>query len=145
MESVTFNLADDERFLRITELFSAIAAAKVTGDFRDDSYWEAFLDERSRGAFWWPTEAEAQDWQRRWFATPLEKRADDPSLRTPWMYGSLVDTARTGEFARLACRRTGVTSGAVEIEPVAWPFGGTDWVHALIEAFGGEITGDTAG
>jgi len=144
VDTVTFEIADAERFQRLVELVGALAAAKAADDFRDHAYWESFLDDRSRAAFWWPTEAEAREWQERWFATPVEKRWSDPSLRTLWMFGSLVDAVRHGEFEQLRCRRTS-GGGAIEFVPTASPFGGTDWMRALIEAFGGEVTDDTAG
>jgi len=145
VEAVTFNLADSERFDRLAALVGALADAKEADCFRDDSYWESFLDDRSRAAFWWPTEAEVRDWERRWFATPVERRRSEPSLQTPWMYGSVVDAVENGEFEKLACRRTSASGGAIEFAPTAWPFGGTGWIRALIEAFGGEVTSDTAG
>lgn len=59
------------------------------------------------------------------------------------MFGSLIDAAERGEFKNLGCSRTD-SGGAIEFEPYAWPFGGTAWMRALIEAFGGRVTDGTA-
>jgi hypothetical protein len=142
-ESVSFELASQERFERLAAFVRALAQAKSEDDFRDDAYWEAFLDERTRAAFWWPTPAEVEDWRRRWFATPIERRWTAPDLQTPWTFGSLIDAVENGEFGQLACRRTS-GGGVIELEPYAWPFGGTAWIRAAIEAFGGRVVDDTA-
>lgn len=142
-ERVSFELASGERFERLVAFVQSLAMAKAEGDFHDDTYWERFLDERARAAFWWPTPAEAEDWERRWFSTPVEQRWTDPSLKTPWVFGSLIDAVERGEFENLECHRTS-TGGAIEFEPYAWPFGGTAWMRALIEAHDGRVTEDTA-
>jgi hypothetical protein len=142
-ERVFFELASDERFDRLAKFVRSLAAAKAQSDFRDDAYWEALLDEEARGTFWWPTPAQVEDWERRWFATPVGRRWTDPSLRTLWVFGSLIDAVQNGEVEGLACRRID-SGGVLEFEPHAWPFGGTAWMHALIEAFGGRVTRDTS-
>ena len=142
-ERVSFELESEERFERLSAFVRALAHSKAEDDFHDDAYWERFLDERSRAAFWWPTAAEAEDWERRWSATPVDRRWTDPSLKTPWVFGSLIDAVERGEFENLACRRTD-EGGAIEFQPCAWPFGGTAWMRALIEAYGGRVTEDTA-
>jgi hypothetical protein len=142
-ERVSFELASEERFERLAAFVRALAIAKVDDNFHDDAYWERFLDERARAAFWWPSPAEAEDWERRWFSTPVEQRWTDPSLKTPWVFGSLIDAAEQGEFENLECSRTGA-GGVIEFQPCAWPFGGTAWMRALIEAYDGRVTEDTA-
>jgi hypothetical protein len=142
-ESILFQLASEERFNRLATFVRALAQAKVEDDFHDDAYWEAMLDDGARATFWWPTAAEVQDWECRWFSTPVERRCAEPELRTPWMFGSLIDAVERGEFEQLACRRT-EGGGVLEFQPYAWPFGGTGWMHALIEAFGGRVIKDTS-
>jgi len=142
-ERFSFELASEERFERLAAFVRALATAKVEEDFHDEAYWERFLDDRARAAFWWPTPAEAEDWQRRWFSTPVDQRWADASLKTPWVFGSLIDAAEHGEFEHLACIRS-EGGGAIQFEPTAWPFGGTAWMRALIEAFGGRVTDDSA-
>jgi hypothetical protein len=144
IDSVSFELASDEQFERLATFVRALARAKSEDDFRDDVYWEQFLDDRSRRAFWWPRPAEVRDWGQRWFSTPVDRRPTDPSLQRPWTFGSLIEAAENGEFEHLVCRRR-EGGGVIEFHPYAWPFGGTAWMHALIEAFGGRVTADTAG
>lgn len=145
METVTFRLADDERFERLATIVGALSEAKSADDFGDANHWESFLDRRSRAAFWWPTDAELAAWERRWFATPIQTRWTDPTLQTPWTFGSVIAAASNGEFVDLVCRRTSASGGVIEFVPTAWPFGGTGWMRALVEAFGGEVTDVTAG
>jgi hypothetical protein len=140
---VSFQLADDRQLERLATFVRALATAKAEDDFRDDAHWEQFLDDRTRQAFWWPTPAEFQDWQERWFSTPLDRRWTDASLSRPWTFWSLIDAAANGEFDHLVCSRF-AGGGAIEFVPLAWPFGGTAWLHALVEAFGGRVIEDTA-
>jgi hypothetical protein len=142
-ERVVFEIANGDRFQQLAAFVRALAIAKGDGNFHDDAYWERFLDEGARAAFWWPSSAEIEDWQRRWFSTPVERRSTDPSLKTPWIFASLIDAARDGDFENLQCSRIG-TGAAIEFQPCAWPFGGTAWMRALIEAYGGYVTEDTA-
>lgn len=143
IERVSFELASEERFEQLAALVRALAKAKAEDDFHDDAYWEQFLDDRARKAFWWPTSTELQEWEQRWFSTPVDRRWTDPSLKTPWMFDSLIDAAARGEIDDLTFRRNDA-GGVIEFVPSAWPFGGTAWMRALIEAFGGRVTGDTA-
>src|SRR5207248_7653024 len=83
---VEFEIADEDRFRRLAAVFDALRAAKQSDAWRDDDYWLGFFDAESRSRFWWPTPAEQEDWNRRWFSTPVPQRFTDPSLVTPWYF-----------------------------------------------------------
>jgi hypothetical protein len=133
---VEFEIASDASFRKLSEVYAALAMAKTNDDWKDDPYWLAFFDDEARKSFWWPTEAELRDWERRWFSTPLETRWTDPSLRTKWIFGSLIDAFRDGDYAILGCRRTSDDRGRMEFDPYGWPYGGTECMRILAESFG---------
>jgi len=76
-----FEIASEEQFRKLSDVFAALLAAKTSDDWKDDSYWLSFFDDAAKSNFWWPTAAEIEDWKRRWFSTPVEKRWNDPTLR----------------------------------------------------------------
>lgn len=140
-DALLFKL-DGERFARLKLLVDALAAAKASDEFRDDEYWLAFLDADARSAFWWPTEAEVADWSERWFSVPAEERLARADLQMPWTFGSLVDAVRNGDYNLLGCSLTSDGQGAISFEPRGFPYGGTGWMRAAVEAFGGSVTLD---
>jgi hypothetical protein len=136
---VEFDIASEEQLQRLADMVAALIAAKTTDDWRDDAYWLAFFDNDAKAHFWWPTDAELKDWERRWFSTPYEKRWSDPSLRTKWLFGSLIDAFRNGDYALLGCRRTPDGRARIEFDPYGNPYGGTECMRVLAESFGHRV------
>jgi hypothetical protein len=140
-EALLFRLGAD-RFEGLRRFVDALAAAKASDAFRDDEYWEAFLDDGARSAFWWPTESEQAEWSRRWFAAPVAERWSRADLQKPWTFASLIDAVRNGEYELLGCHLRPDGKGAITFQPWAGPYGGTGWMRAAVEAFGGSVTED---
>ena len=140
---VEFEIADEDRYRRLDAVVSALATAKRDDDFRDDAYWLLFFDDEARSRFWWPTEAEREEWSRRWQAAPVDVRLRDPSFRPPaWRFASMIAAFRNGDYDLLGCRRISSRTGRLAFEPFGWPYGGTGCMRALIEAFGHRFTFD---
>ncbi|MDH3582870.1 MAG: hypothetical protein OER86_01500, partial [Phycisphaerae bacterium] len=123
---IDFTLLDDERFAKLVAIFNALRDAK-RGDFPDaeDDYWRTFFDDRSLEHFWWPTPEELADWQQRWESTPVDRRFNDPSLKTPWDFASMIEAFYNGEYDLVSIDRTSDTTGQLQFVPEAWPYGGT--------------------
>jgi hypothetical protein len=137
---VEFEVADDPRFNQVAAVIQALANAKRSGEFPDDDYWLKFFDADAMRHFWSPTATELDEWRRRWLASPVERRFSDPSLKTAWTFGSMIDAFRNGEYELLGCRRVDGRMGRLEYEPFAGPYGGTGCMRALLEAFGHRVT-----
>lgn len=137
---VEFHADDDGCFGKLEAVVAALAQAKEADHWRDDDYWLGFLDEAARAHFWWPTNSEREEWSRRWFAKPVERRTSDPSLETPWDFGSMIDAFRNGEYRLLGLRRLGDGVARIEYGPFAGPYGGNECMVALVEAFGFRAT-----
>jgi hypothetical protein len=81
---------------------AALVAAKTGDDWKDDPYWLAFFDDAAMSNFWWPTEAEVKDWERRWFHAPGH---GGPTVAKPkWLFGSLIRVPH-GDYASWAVGR----------------------------------------
>jgi hypothetical protein len=139
---VEFEIADEDRYDRLQRVVGALVAAKRADSFGEDSAWLEFFDPEARSHFWWPTEKEEQDWLRRWYSTPLDRRWTDPSLETPWRFEAMIDAFKNGDYELLSCRRVSERLGRIEFEPFGWPYGGTGCMRALIEAFGHRVTSE---
>ena len=138
---VEFEGAGEPQLRKLTDVFTALQVAKQSDDWRDDAYWLAFFDAAARAHFWWPTEAERKDWERRWFSTPVETRFTDRSLRTKWDFGSMIEAFRHGDYDLVACRRTSGNRARIQFDPHGDPYGGAGSMRALVEAFGHRVVG----
>ncbi|MBI5761003.1 MAG: hypothetical protein HZA46_20965 [Planctomycetales bacterium] len=63
-------------------------------------------------------------------------------MKTPWDFESMIDAFRNGEYNLLRVIRASENTGALQFEALACPYGGTGCMHALIECFGGIVTGE---
>jgi hypothetical protein len=141
--SVNFELADSSRFGMLERVFYALRDAKNgDGIDADDETWRSYFDNDALSRFWNPTPDELADWTRRWEATPVEKRFTDPTLKTPWDFQSMIEAFHYGEYNLLRVTRTSENTGALQFEALACPYGGTGCMRALVECFGGIVTGE---
>ncbi len=134
-EFVEFEICSIDGYRKLEVVTSALVEAKRTNNWRDDAFWLAFFDAAARAHFWWPTPAEIEDWRQRWFNTPVANRLTDPSLRTPWIFGAMIEAFKNGEYKLLGCQKISDSLGRFEFSSYAHPYGGTGCMRALIEAF----------
>jgi hypothetical protein len=135
---VEVRVHDEERFARLVVVVDALKRDKDAGVLAPGPTWRALFDERALAHFWEPTPEERDDWLRRWFATPVADRWNDPSLKNPWDFDSLINAFANGEYVLLGVRRTGDLA-RIEFEPFAHPYGGTECFVNLAEAFDLEV------
>ncbi len=140
---VSFVLANLRRFGMLQRVFDALCEAKKDDAIdADDESWRSFFDDDALTYFWNPTPEELADWIQRWEATPVERRFTDVTLKTPWDFSSMIDAFHHGEYNLLRLSPTSENTGAIVFEALAYPYGGTGCMHALIECFGGIVTGE---
>ena len=112
---VEFKVNDHERFTSLCRVFDALKHDKqkqlnaqheaVTAQaFRDDDQWLSFFDERARSHFWWPSQQELDAHSAQLFATPLATHWSDPALKRPWMFFSMIDAFKNGEYELISCK-----------------------------------------
>ena len=95
-EYLQFRIHDLSQFQQFVTLFARLKQDKELDQINDSTVYLTYFDEPRRSFFWWPTEAESQDWLKRWYATPLETRWSDPALKTPWHFDSMIEALRVG-------------------------------------------------
>lgn len=138
---VSFRISSQQQLERLSRVVSELRHDKESGEFRSDEDWKAYFTADELKSFWTPTDAERADWQKRWQATPVPDRFTDPSLETPWDFGSMLDSIREGEYSLLGVRSNDMTTGFLEFDPEAYPFGGTGCLRALVIAYGHQLIG----
>jgi hypothetical protein len=140
---VNFELADSTRFGMLHRVFFALRDAKNNDAINaDDKSWRSYFDAEALSHFWSPTPDELAAWTRRWQETPEPERFTDPTLKTPWDFESMIEAFDNGEYNLLRVIRTSENTGSLQFEALAWPYGGTGCMHALVECFGGIVTGE---
>lgn len=82
----------------------------------DDSVWGELLDVRTRARL----------------------RANDT-----WDIEDILDCVLSAEYELINVKSVDSGTAILEYDPLAFPFGGTDPLKALIEAFGFAVTGDS--
>ena len=99
------------------------------------------FDTESRSHFYWPP-----DDVRRQRLEDLRTRV---VLETPteqatgltWDFDSFVDAFLNGEYNLLSCEKIHDGKGRLNFYSLAYPYGGVGCMVALVEAFGGIVTG----
>ena len=138
---IKFVCTDPERFEAAEKAFARIQECKANGEWPDSvDAWRPLFDDRALAHFWWPTEAELEDWKKRYLATPFDKRHSDPSLDHPWDFMSMMDAFENGEYDLESLEPAGDGFGMLTYEPFSHPFGGTGCMKAFIEAFDMTVT-----
>jgi hypothetical protein len=103
------------------------------------------FDEHVLAHFWWPSEQERQEYWQRWWATPVPQRWTDPTLKHPWDFESMIDSFLNGEYELLSCRLLTSDTAVLEFLPFGFPYGGTECMKALVEAFDFQVIGEDDG
>lgn len=96
-------------------------------------------DDRALSHFWWPTVQERNEYWKQWETTPKSQRYSDLSLKRPWDFSSMVDAVLQAEYELLSCRMLTEDLGRLVYFSFGWPYGGSDALKALIEAYDCEI------
>jgi hypothetical protein len=144
-EYVEFSVHDKDRFASLCKVFDALKSDKESGSFRNDDEWRALFDSESLSHFWWPTNEELDAFTKKWEAMPWQERATSPELQTSWDFDSMIDAFKDGEYELQSCRMVAPDKARFEFFALAWPYGGTACMKALLEAFGFKVTAEDDG
>ena len=140
--AIDFLVHDSARFGPLVRAFEALKHDKATGQQRDEEDWLLYFDDAALGHFWWPAAAERRAyWLRRQMAPLVEAFRDEP--QEPWEFVTMIDAIYSGDYELVSCVLTSPSTGRLEFYPYGWPFGGTESLHALVEAFGFEVLHDS--
>ncbi len=107
--------------------------------------WSVLFDERALAHFWWPSRRERREYRVRYQATPMPERAlYEYQYRGEhgWDFLAMIAWIQEGFYTLVSCQKTSPTTARLEYYPQGLPFGGTEPLHALIEAFDFTVTYD---
>jgi hypothetical protein len=135
---VEFCVDDEERFVRLKNIYDALRVAKDAGQFEYSEDWLKFLAPDDISRLWWPTEDELEERRRIWYSTPVALRNQIP--RSGWTFESLIGAFNNGDYAIENCERLSPRAGRLVFDPWGHPYGGTEPFQGLIEAFGFAVT-----
>ncbi len=138
-EYIEFEINDPARFQMLQEAFQKIKTDKDRNSFEDENVYLRFFDEKAKYYFGWYSEKENKEWSEKWFSTPLENRWTNPNLERKWIFGSMIEMFKDGEYELLSCEKVSDKIGRLCYKPFSFPYGGTGCMKALIESFGFEI------
>ena len=138
---IRFTIASAEAMTAFCALFDKIKVEKQSGTLQPEPKWKSHFADHQLSTFWEPSSDELAAWQREWQASPVPARFTDPRLRTPWDFDSMIEAIQNGEYDLIGIRQTANGQAQLEFQPLAYPFGGTESLQALIESFGHKIVG----
>ncbi len=113
-----------------------------------EAKWLDFLDDE---AVDWFTNTfnfnsdEEKTYQELWKLTAPEIRLSHPMFKLPgnWHFESMLDALFNGDYVFVDLVQESETNGVLYYDPLAWPFGGSESLVALIESFGHTVTFDS--
>lgn len=138
-EYIEFKVNDSVRFNLLENAFQKIKSDKDNDSFENEETYLIYFDEQAKSYFGWYSENEIREWERKWFSTPVETRWNEPSLKMKWIFGSMIDSFKNGEYQLLSCEMLSEKKARLNFNPISYPYGGIGCMQALIESFGFEI------
>lgn len=112
----------------------------------DDPRWHDYLDEAAKRHFEaaFDYESSAGTTYRRLWALTHPSRRSDPifTLPGPWDFGAVLHALYDGEYLLDTLTEVEPGHGVLTYTPLAGPFGGTESLVQLVEAFGQRVTFD---
>jgi hypothetical protein len=137
-----YNASDDDG--DDEEVDRQVEENKRKRDAITDSLFDLF-DEQALSHFWWPSNKDWEEYWQRWNSTPGPQRFTDPALEHPWDFASMVDSLLSGEYEFLSCQLIEPDIGVLVFGIYSWPYGSSDAIKALVEAFDCNIVGADLG
>lgn len=146
---IEFAIGDTSRFAGLEDLLRALRREKeIPAELRGDVDWSAFLDDEARrwfSDFVDPDSDYGQLFLELWKLTSPKVRLSSSMFVQPghWDFESTIDAILSCEcdLADIICEEAG--RGKLFYMPLAGPFGGTESLVELVEAFGNRVTFDS--
>jgi len=140
-EFVEFSISSLERFSALQRVFAELKHDKDADDWRSNEEMLKFFDIESRSHFYWPPDdARRQRLEDLRTRVVLETPTEQATGLT-WDFDSLMDAFVNGEYNLLSCEIIHDGKARLNFYSLSYPYGGVGCMAALIEAFGGVVTG----
>ena len=115
--------------------------------YRSEGAWRALFDTCALSRFHhWSSPEERVSYLQRWESRPrvIEDHVH-PRDSAPWDFRVLLRSLEESEIRLIACQRAQDDLARLEFEPLAYPYGGTTCLKALIAAFDLPVVGEDDG
>ena len=139
-EYLECSVHDARRFDELVAFFTQLKFDKDHAGIQDPADYLPFIDNAAWDFFWWPTAAEYDEWLKAWYATPTPERWTAEHLNHGWMFEAMIDAFENGEYILQSCALIAPGIARLEFYALAYPYGGTGCMQALIECFGCTVT-----
>lgn len=138
-EYIEFAVTHSQRFEALQRVFDKLKRDKDEDNIDEDEPYLNLFDEEARQYFRGSTPEEDSAGAEKWYATRIEARWSDPSLQRGWDFDSMIDAFKNGEYVLLSCEMVSPTTARLNFYALAYPYGGTGCMQALVESFGFQV------
>jgi len=139
---IQFEVDSADRFAQFLALFDHLRADQNgEGLQSDSSVYLARLDDAARAHYWFPTEADRKQWDEQWKATPVDQRWNDPSLKRPREFDSVIRGMKSTEIQLERCAMVDERTARLEYVERSHSADAADInITLLVESYGFSIT-----
>jgi hypothetical protein len=140
-ESIEFSIQSPERFSALRRVFTELKHDKDADNWRTTDEMLKCFDDESLRHFYWPPDDERLQRLEDLRTRPIIITPTDQATGLTWDFDSLMDAFVNGEYDLLSCELMQNGDARLNFYALAYPYGGVGCMVALIEAFGGVVTG----
>lgn len=140
-EFVEFSILSPERFAALQRAFAELKRDKDADDWRSNEELEKVFDAEALSHFYWPPDDVRRQRLEDLRTRPIIVTPTEQATGLTWDFDSLMDAFVNGEYNLLSCELIDDRKARLNFYSLAYPYGGVGCMVALIEAFGGVVTG----
>ena len=138
---VEFSIRSTEQFTALQRVFAELKHDKDANDWRSNDELMKFFDSESLRHFFWPADDVRRQRLEDLRSRPIIETPTERSTGLTWDFDSLIDAFVNGEYNLISCEMTKNGRARFVFDAVAYPYGGVGCMVALVEVFGGVVTG----
>lgn len=138
---VDFSISSPERFAALQRVFAELKHDKDADDWRSNEDLLKLFDAEALSHFDWPPDDMRRQRLEDLRTRPIIETPTDQATGLTWDFDSLLDAFANGDYNLLSCEMTDDRQARLSFYSLAYPYGGVGCMVALVEAFGGVVTG----
>jgi hypothetical protein len=140
-EFIEFSNSSPERFATFQQVFEVFKQDKDADDWRSNDELLEFFDDESLSKFYWPPDDVRRQRLEDLRTRPIIIAPTEQTAGLQWDFDSLIEAFVNGEYNLRNCEMVDDHNARLTFYALAYPYGGVGCMVALIEAFGGTVTG----
>ena len=140
-EYVEFSISSPARFTALQRVFAELKRDKDADNWRSTEESMEVFDAEALSHFYWPPDDMRRQRLEELRTRPIIETATEQATGLTWDFDSLMEAFVNGEYNLLSCEMIDDHNARLNFDALAYPYGGVGCMVALIEAFGGVVTG----